>query len=306
MENVVILGSGCAGLTAAIYTARADLKPIVISGKESGGQLMLTTEVENFPGFPEGIQGPQLIDNMKKQAERFGTVFKLGDAIGFDKKEDHYEIQLKDETILTKTVIIATGASTMWLGLESENKYRSKGISACATCDAFFFKDKEVIVIGGGDSAAEEAIFLTKFATKVYIIHRRDQLRASKIMQERILNHDKIEMIWNSEVTEFLGDEQKLTGVKLKNNQTNEEKDMPINGVFLAIGHKPNTKIFKDKIELDEKGFIKTDRLTKTNMEGVFACGDVQDPVFKQAVTSAGKGCEAAIMAERYLLEESK
>jgi len=304
MENVIILGNGISGLTAAIYTARANLEPLVISGPESGGQLTLTTDVENFPGFENGIMGPELVEQSRKQAERFGARFKMGIATGFEQKDDHYVLTIDGkEEIETKTVIVTTGASARWLGLESEKTYKGRGVTSCATCDGYFFRDKEVIVIGGGDSAMEEATFLTKFCSKVTVIHRRDELRASKIMQDRFLNHEKTDIIWNSQVIEILGDGKSVTGVKLKDTKTGEEREFPCSGVFLAIGHIPNTKIFKDKLDMDDHSYLITDRYTKTNLPGVFAGGDVQDTRYRQAITAAGSGCAAALEAEKYLAE---
>lgn len=301
INDVVIIGSGIAGLTAALYTARANLKPVVISGAEEGGQLMLTTAVENFPGFPDGIQGPELIEKSKEQAKKFGAVFINKNAAAFNIKDKLFEIELEGEKILSKAVIIATGASARWLDIPSEKKYIGRGVSSCATCDAYFFKNKTTIVIGGGDSACEDALFLTKFANKVTIVHRRDQFRASKIMQERVFANKKIDVIRDSVVEEILGEENKVTGVKLKNLKTNKISQLECDGVFLAIGHNPNTEIFKGKIATNEQGFIITDKRTRTNIPGVFAAGDVQDPIYKQAITAAGSGCQAALEAERYL-----
>ncbi|MFQ5621348.1 MAG: thioredoxin-disulfide reductase [Candidatus Nanoarchaeia archaeon] len=301
MENVVILGTGCAGGTAAVYTARADLKPIVYEGNEPGGQLTLTTEVENFPGFPEGIQGPQLVEQIKKQAQRFGADFRYGRATALKQIEGGFEITIDNkEQIQTKTVIIATGASARWLGIPSEEKFKGRGVSTCATCDAFFYKDKpEVIVVGGGDSACEEALVLAKFAKHVTIVVRRDEMRASKIMQERVKKHESIDIMWDTVVDEVTGDKL-VEGVKLKNAKPNEIKDHPCNGVFLAIGHIPNTKFLEGLVDVDDHGFIKAN-FTKTNIPGIFAAGDVQDPVYKQAITAAGSGCHAAMEAEKYL-----
>lgn len=301
MHNVVILGNGIAGCTAAIYTARANLRPLVISGPEDGGQLTLTTDVDNFPGFQEGIQGPELVLNCRKQAERFGAKFITDWVNDFKKIDGGYELQLQDEKIQTKSLIITTGASARWLGLESEKKYKGRGVTTCAICDGAFFKDKEVIVIGGGDSAMEEATFLTKFCTKVTVIHRKDKFRASKIMQDKFFKNEKTDVIWDSEVVQVLGDGKKVTGVKLKNVKTNEENDFKCDGVFLAIGHIPNTKFAVNKLEMDELGYIKTDRFTHTNLQGVFAAGDVQDTKYRQAITAAGTGCQAAMEAEKYL-----
>lgn len=304
MEHLVILGTGISGLTAAIYAARANLSPLVISGQEDGGQLTLTTDVENFPGFPEGILGPQLIENCKKQAERFGARFKIDIATEFIPGKDYHTLKLESgEVIHTKTLVISTGASAKWLGIPSEEKYKGRGVTTCATCDGAFFKGKEVIVVGGGDSAMEESLFLTKFATKVTIVHRRDEFRASKIMQERVKKNEKISVIWNTVINEVLGDDRKVTAVKLKNLNTNHITDFRCDGVFMAIGHIPNTSIFQGKINLDEKGYIKTDRFTHTNIESVFAAGDVQDIRYRQAVTAAGSGCQAAMEAEKYLAE---
>lgn len=302
MENVIILGSGIAGLTAAIYTARANLEPLVLSGVQDGGQLTLTTEVENFPGFPEGVSGNDLVMQSKKQAEKFGAKFKFGIATKFKQKENGFEISLDGgETILTKTLIVATGASAKWLGLESEQKFKGKGVSTCATCDGAFYRGKEIIVVGGGDSAMEESVFLTKFANKVTVVHRKYKLNASKIMQDKFFANKKTNIIWSTEISEVLGDNTGVTGVKLKNNETGKETEMKIDGVFLAIGHTPNTKIFIDKLDMDDHGYLKTDRYTNTSIPGVFAAGDVQDNKYRQAITAAGSGCQAAIEVERYL-----
>ncbi|MFP4567534.1 MAG: thioredoxin-disulfide reductase [Candidatus Woesearchaeota archaeon] len=302
MENIIILGNGIAGLTAAVYAARATLNPLIISGPESGGQLTMTTDVENFPGFPEGIQGPELVENTKKQAERFGARFKQEIATNFEEQNGNFKLTLSNgEEIETKSLIIATGASARWLGLESEKKFKGKGVGTCATCDGFFYRGKDVVVVGGGDSAMEEATFLTKFANKVTIIHRKDEFRASRIMQDRALNNPKIEVIWNSEIIEYIGDTQGLTGVKLKNNKTNEVTEFKCHGVFLALGHIPNTTIFKGKLDLHDNGYLKTDRDMTTNINGVFGAGDVQDYKFRQAITAAGSGCMAAMQAEKYL-----
>ena len=301
MEKLVILGTGVAGLTAAIYAATAELSPLLISGPEDGGQLTTTTAVENFPGFPEGVQGPALINLMKKQAVKFGAHFKEDMVTEFNVDKKRYTLTLMNgEKIQSQAVIIATGASARWLGLPSEKKYKGRGVSVCATCDAAFFKNKEVLVIGGGDSAMEESLLLSQFASKVTVVHRRDVFTASKIMQERFLANKKCKVIWNSEVQEYLGDGKKLTGVKLK-DKAGKTKEIKCDGVFLAIGHTPNTGIFKDKVDMDELGYLKTDGQTHTNLPGVFAAGDVQDRRYKQAVTAAGTGCMAALEAQKYL-----
>jgi thioredoxin reductase (NADPH) len=301
MEKVIILGSGIAGLTAAIYTARASLEPLIIAGPEEGGQLTLTTDVENFPGFPQGVQGPELIRITREQATKFGTKFATGWVNSITAIEGGYELKTDKETYQTKTIIVTTGASARWLGCTGEDTYKGRGVTTCATCDGFFYKGKEVIVVGGGDSACEESIFLTKFATKVTMIIRRDQMRASKIMADRAINHEKIDVIWNSAVEEVVGDGKKVTGVKLKNTQSGELTDFKTDGVFLAIGHIPNTSFLKGLVDLDDHGFIKTDRYTCTNAPGIFAGGDVQDPKYKQAITAAGTGCQAALESEHYL-----
>lgn len=304
LENVVILGSGCAGLTAAIYCARAELAPLLIEGISPGGQLATTTDVENYPGFPEGIQGPELMEKMKKQAERFGTRFITGDATRVDVSKRPFVVEMDDQRFETKTLIIATGASAKYLGFASEKALIGHGVSACATCDAFFFKGKEVVVIGGGDTAMEEATFLTRFASKVTVIHRRDSLRASKIMQERAKSNPKIAWIWNTEVTEVQDPAQKkVTGVQLKNIQTGEKKDFRCDGLFVAIGHQPNTGFLQGPVELDGKGYLLLKKGTQTSVRGVFGCGDIHDVRYKQAVTAAGWGCMAALDCERYLAE---
>ncbi len=305
--EILILGSGPAGYTAAIYAARAGYKPVVYTGMEMGGQLTTTTDVENYPGFPEGIQGPELMENMKKQAERFGTEVRFGmaTAVEFSKeKGGKHKVTIDNSKVVTAdVVIIATGASAMYLGLESEQRLRGGGVSACATCDGFFYRDQRVAVVGGGDVAAEEALYLSNIAKDVKMFIRRDQMRASKIMQDRVFKKDNIEILWNTEVKEVLGDKV-VEGVRVVNNKTGEEKEIPLEGLFIAIGHKPNTDIFKGQIDMDERGYIITEcKSTKTNMPGVFAAGDVMDPVYQQAVTAAGTGSMAALEAEQYLSE---
>lgn len=302
IENTIIIGSGPAGLTAAIYSARANLKPLMIEGEEAGGQLMITTEVENYPGFEHGITGPNLISVMRNQAERFGTTFITKNVTKVDFSARPFKVWVGSTLHLAKTIIVSTGASAKYLGLPSEKKYMNRGVSACATCDGAFFKNVEVAVVGGGDTAMEEANFLTRFASHVYLIHRRDSFRASKIMVDRALKNPKISVIWNHEVIEALGDEKSLTGLKIKNTVTGEVSEKAVQGLFLAIGHKPNTDLFGTALDKDETGYLVTKPGSSyTNIDGVFAAGDVQDHIYRQAITAAGTGCMAAIDAERWL-----
>jgi thioredoxin reductase (NADPH) len=301
MRNIVIIGSGPAGLTAAVYAARANLSPLLIEGWQSGGQLTTTTEVENYPGFAKGIMGPDLMKEMRAQAERFGTEFLTADVTAVDFQHQPFMITVDAEhTIRTRAVIIATGASAVQIGIKNEARLTGHGVSTCATCDGFFFKGKELIVVGGGDNAMEEAIFLTKFATKVSIVHRRDKLRASKIMQDRATKNEKITFVWNSVVEDIIGTDM-VTGVRVKNLVTGKVTELPCSGVFVAIGHRPNTDLFRGQLDMDAKGYIRTIRGTATDVPGVFAAGDVQDSTYRQAVTAAGSGCMAAIDAERFL-----
>lgn len=301
VENVMIIGSGPAGLTAAIYAARANLEPLMIEGYESGGQLMTTTDVENYPGFAEGIMGPDLMMVTRKQAERFGTRFVTKNVTKVDFSSRPFKIWVDEDLYQTKTVIISTGASAKYLGLENEKRLLGRGVSACATCDGAFFKNQEVCVVGGGDTAMEEANFLTRFASKVHILHRRSEFRASKIMVDRALKNPKIEVHYNTVLEDVLG-EKGVTGIKVKNIENGESQEMKMDGVFIAIGHKPNTDLFKDIIETNEVGYILTKgKSTYTSIPGVFAAGDVQDPIYRQAVSAAGTGCMAAIDAERWL-----
>jgi thioredoxin reductase (NADPH) len=306
MRNVVIIGSGCAGLTAAIYAGRANLNPLVVRGLEAGGQLTLTTLVENYPGFPNGVQGPELIELMQKQAEEFGAELREGDVTSVDLSKRPFRLEIDKETLETQALIVATGASAKLLGLDSERKLLGHGVSTCATCDGYFYRGKEVVVVGGGDTAAEDALFLTRYAKKVNVVHRRDELRASKIMQKRMFDNNVINPVWNTVVSEVLDPEKgEVTGVRLKNLKTGEETVQACDGLFIAIGHSPNTDLFKGQLEMNDVGYLATHGGSKTNVPGVFAAGDCRDHVYRQAVTAAGTGCMAAIDAERFLAESS-
>lgn len=302
-ERLVIIGTGPAGYTAAIYAARAELKPLVIEGPQVGGQLTQTTEVENWPGYPKGMMGPEMMMLFREQSERFGTRFQTGNVTDLKQRADKkLSVFLGEEEIIADAVIVATGASARWLGITGENEYKGRGVSACATCDGFFFKEKKVFVVGGGDSAMEEANFLTKFAKEVVVLVRRDALKASKIMQERVLKNPKITIIWNTEAVEVLGDDTRMTGLKLKDTQTGEVTEHSGDGIFVAIGHEPNTAPFKDLLEVDQGNYLVIKPgSSKTSVDGVFAAGDVADHVYRQAITAAGTGCMAALDAERYL-----
>lgn len=308
IHDTIIIGSGPAGYTAALYNARANLTPLVFAGLQPGGQLMITTEVENYPGFPDGVMGPEMMELFRKQVERFGAKVEDREITKVDFSRRPFRVWAEDEEFQAKTIIVATGASAKWLGLPSEVTFGGFGVSACATCDGFFFRGKEVMVVGGGDTAMEEAHYLTKHASKVYVAHRRDSFRASKIMQERVLNHPKIEVLYNTVVEEICGDTdpvRKVKSVRLLNLSNEKTTDLPIDGVFIAIGHKPNSDVFKGWLDMDDVGYIKTQPFsTRTNIPGVFAAGDVADAVYRQAVTAAGTGCMAAIDAERFLEAE--
>ncbi len=299
--NTIIIGSGPAGLTAALYAGRAELEPLVIAGLQPGGQLTITTDVENFPGFPEGIQGPELMDKFTKQAERFGAIIIQENVASVDFSAKPYKVKTDTNEYETQSVIIATGAEVKWLGLPNETRLRGKGVTACATCDGFFFKDLDIVVIGGGDSAMEEALFLTKFGKTVTIVHRRDEFKASKIMLKRAQEHPKISFITDVTILDILG-EDSFSGIRIKDNKTGEERDVPAQGYFVAIGHSPAVQVFKDAgVELDDKGYIKQKEFTQTNIEGVFVAGDVHDHRYRQAVSAAGEGCKAALDAEKYI-----
>lgn len=303
-EDLIIIGSGPAGHTAALYAARANLDPLMFEGSVSGGQLMITTDVENYPGFPDGILGPELMEKFRKQSERFGTRMRAVDVTSVDFSSRPFRVSASGDEFEAKAVIISTGATAKWLGIPGEATLTGKGVSACATCDGFFFRDQGLVVVGGGDTAMEEALFLTKFASKVTVVHRRDEFRASKIMAERVLAHDKIEVLWDTVVTEIHGDSS-VTGVTLKDVDSGETRQFATDGVFIAIGHKPNTEIFADHLACDENGYIVVEPgTTRTSVEGVFAAGDVADHVYRQAITAAGTGCMAAIDAERWLANQ--
>ena len=304
MEKVIIIGTGCAGWTAAIYTGRANLSPLVLAGDQLGGQLTTTTEVENYPGFPQGIMGPELMMHMQEQATKFGARVEYRKVTSVEKNGSTFNVACGEEQYEAETVIIATGADPRHLGLDGEEKLIGHGLTSCATCDGAFYRDVPVAVIGGGDSACEEATFLTKFATRVHVVHRRDELRASKVMQERAMNNEKIQFHWNSEVIEINGDE-KMQQAVLKNLKTNEEKTIKVGVLFVAIGHQPNTELFKNQIDLDDEGYIVLKNKTHTNMEGVFAAGDVHDRSYRQAITAAGYGCMAAIDVDKFLTENA-
>jgi thioredoxin reductase (NADPH) len=303
-HKLIIVGSGPAGYTAAIYAGRAELSPLVLAGLQFGGQLMLTTDVENYPGFPDGVTGPAMMELFQKQAERFGATILMEDATTIDVSQRPFQVRTADKAFTADALILATGASARWIGLDSETRLQNKGVSACATCDGALFRGKPMAVVGGGDTAMEEALFLTRFATKVTVIHRRDELRASKIMQERALENEKIEFAWNAEVAEVIGDEY-VTAVRIRDTQNGGTREIPIEALFIAIGHQPNTELLKGQIELDPTGYIKVEPGgSRTSAEGVFACGDAMDPTYRQAVTAAGTGCMAAIDAERWMAEQ--
>jgi len=305
MYDLAIIGSGPAGLTAAIYASRGELDTVLYEGMEPGGQLMITSEVENFPAFPDGIQGPELMQRMKKQAEKFGTEIVTSEVKSVDLSGSPFKLLVGPEQVEARAIIVATGSKARWLGLESEKKLRGKGVSACATCDGFFFTDREIAVVGGGDSAIEEATFLTRFASKVTVIHRRDKLRASKSMQKKAFDNDKIEFAWDSVVEDILGvEEDRVTGLLLRNVNTDQTRELPVEGVFIAIGHTPATEIFKGQLELDDRGYVVANERGETSVEGVFAAGDVKDTIYRQAITAAGSGCIAALESYKWLTDE--
>ena len=301
LHDVLILGSGPAGLTAAIYCARADLAPVVVEGLGAGGQLMNTTDVENYPGFPDGIQGPEMMELFKKQAQRFGTSFVRGDVTRIDFSAPPFRVWTEENELAARAVIVATGASPRTLGIPGEREYAGHGVSYCATCDGFFFRGQEIVVVGGGDTAMEEALFLARFGSRVSVVHRRDKLRASKIMADRALHHQKIEMVWNSVVEEVVGDGKKVTGVRVREQPKGSVSERPCGGFFVAIGHEPNTALFRGVLPMDEQGYLKREGGSRTPIPGVFVAGDVHDHVYRQAVTAAGAGCRAAIDCERWL-----
>ena len=304
-RRVVIVGSGPAGYTAAVYAARAELAPVVVAGLQFGGQLMLTTDVENYPGFPDGISGPEMMELFQKQAERFGAEVLLEDATRVDLSRRPFRVETDERAFTADALVVATGASAKWMGIPSEQRLMNKGVSACATCDGALYRGKAMAVVGGGDTAMEEALFLTRYATEVTVIHRRRELRASKIMQERALAHEKIEFVWDAVVDEILGDEF-VSGVRVRDVETGQAREIPVEALFVAIGHKPNTDLFRGQLELDDVGYVKVEKgTTRTSVEGVFASGDALDPTYRQAVTAAGTGCMAAIDAERWLAEHA-
>jgi thioredoxin reductase (NADPH) len=305
-EKLIIIGSGPAGYTAALYAARADLRPLVFEGNQPGGQLTITSEVENYPGFPEAILGPELMERMKKQAERFGTRFEMGEVSRVDFSRRPFQLWQEDRLFTAEAVIVTTGASAKWLGIPSEKVYQGRGVSACATCDGFFFRGAEIAVVGGGDTAMEEACFLTKYATRVYIVHRRDELRASRIMQDRVRKNPKIELLLSHVIDEILGDAKGVTGIRLKSTRDGSARVLPLKGVFMGIGHEPNTALFRGQLAMNEVGYLHVKAPgTATSVPGVFAAGDVADPSYRQAVSAAGSGCVAAIDAERFLGEHA-
>jgi len=307
LHDVIILGSGPAGLTAAIYAARAGLDPAVVEGLAAGGQLMVTTDVENYPGFPDGVMGPDMMELFKRQAAKFGATFVPGDATRVDLSGSPFQVWVGEARLTSRSLIVATGASPRYLGIPGEKDYAGKGVSYCATCDGFFFRERPIVVVGGGDSAMEEALFLTRFGTKVTVIHRRDELRASKIMADRALAHDKIEFLWNSAAVEVLGDGQKVTGVRVRNLATGSVEEIPCSGLFVAIGHVPNTKLFEGILAMNDQGYLEVENdSSRTTVPGVFVSGDVHDHVYRQAVTAAGEGCKAAIDCERWLESQGR